>query len=452
VSLNHQLPTRYWAEYAWLGGDGAGTSSSVVIDVEGDRFGSVTVGVTTPPADATILAGLTMPGLANAHSHAFHRALRGRTHAGKGTFWTWRDRMYALAGRLDPDSYHALARATFAEMALAGVTCVGEFHYLHHDAGGARYADPNEMGHRLIEAAAEAGVRITLLDTLYLTSTVDGGELESTQKRFGDGSVESWAARVASLEDAGHAKIGAAAHSVRAVPKEALAELAEAVKGRQVHVHLSEQRAENRACRARYGCSPTELLHTAGLLGADTTAVHATHLSDEDRTLLGDTDTAVCFCPTTERDLADGIGSARALVDAGSPLCLGSDSHAVIDLFEEARAVELDERLRDERRGHFATDELLTAATAMGHASLGWLDAGVIAPGARADLVSVRLDSVRTAGFDPADAAAAAVFAASAADVRDVIVDGRAIVQDGHHCLIVDVPHALARSVEAVWG
>jgi len=452
VSLNHQLPTRYWAEYAWLGGASAGTSSGVLIDVEGDRFGSVTIGVATAPADATRLAGLTMPGLANAHSHAFHRALRGRTHAGKGTFWTWRDRMYALAGRLDPDSYHALARATFAEMALAGVTCVGEFHYLHHDAGGARYADPNEMGHRLIEAAAEAGIRITLLDTLYLTSTVDGAGLEGTQKRFGDGSVESWAARVASLEDADHATIGAAAHSVRAVPKEALAELAEVAKGRQVHVHLSEQRAENRACHARYGCSPTELLHTAGLLGADTTAVHATHLSDEDRTLLGDTDTAVCFCPTTERDLADGIGSARALVDAGSPLCLGSDSHAVIDLFEEARAVELDERLRDERRGHFATDELLTAATAAGHASLGWPDAGVIAPGSRADLVSVRLDSVRTAGFDPADAAAAAVFAASAADVRDVIVDGRAIVRDGHHCLIVDVQHALARSIEAVWG
>jgi len=452
VSLNHQLPIRYWAEYAWLGGDRAGTSSGVVIDVEGDRFGSVTVGVATPPADATRLAGLTVPGLANAHSHAFHRALRGRTHAGKGTFWTWRDRMYALSGRLDPDSYHALARATFAEMALAGVTCVGEFHYLHHDAGGARYADPNEMGHRLIEAAAEAGIRITLLDTLYLTSTVDGAGLEGSQKRFGDGSVESWAARVGSLEDAYHATIGAAAHSVRAVPKEALAELAEAAKGWQVHVHLSEQRAENRACHARYGCSPTELLHAAGLLGADTTAVHATHLSDEDRTLLGDTDTAVCLCPTTERDLADGIGSARALVDAGSPLCLGSDSHAIIDLFEEARAVELDERLRDERRGHFATDELLTAATAVGHASLGWPDAGVIAPGARADLVSVRLDSVRTAGFDPADAAAAAVFAAGAADVCDVIVDGRAIVQDGHHCLIVDVPHALARSIEAVWG
>ncbi len=443
--------TTYWAEFAWLGGKHPGTSSRVLIEVDDGRFGAITVGVEDPPADATRLPGLTLPGLANAHSHAFHRALRGRTHAGKGTFWTWRERMYALAGRLDPDSYHALARATFAEMALAGVTCVGEFHYLHHAPGGEPYADPNEMGHRLIEAAAEAGIRITLLDTVYLTSTVDGAPLEGTQRRFGDGSVESWASRVASLQEADHARIGAAAHSVRAVGREPLSDLAELATGRPTHLHLSEQRAENEACHAFYGCSPTELVHTAGLLGPHTTAVHATHLSDVDRALLGDTDTAVCFCPTTERDLADGIGSARALVDAGSPLCLGSDSHAVIDLFEEARAVELDERLRDERRGHFHTDELLVAATSAGHASLGWPDAGIIATGARADLVTVRLDSVRTAGFDPVTAAAAVVFGATAADVRDVVVDGQHVVEDGCHALIVDVGHALARSIEAVW-
>jgi formiminoglutamate deiminase len=310
--------------------------------------------------------------------------------------------MYDLASRLDPDTYHALARATFAEMALAGVTCVGEFHYLHHAPDGTPYADPNEMGHRLIAAAAEAGIRITLLDTLYLTSTVDGAPLSGPPVRFSDGDIDAWSARTEGLRDGGHARIGAAAHSVRAVPPDALSTLAYRTDGRPVHIHLSEQRAENEACQAVHGCTPTQLLDHHGLLGGWVTAIHATHLTDDDRTLLGDARVRVCFCPTTERDLADGIGGARALVDAGSPLCLGSDSHAVIDLIEEARAVELNERLRDERRGHFDADELLTAATAGGHAALGWSDAGALRIGARADLVSVRLDTVRTAGYDPA--------------------------------------------------
>jgi cytosine/adenosine deaminase-related metal-dependent hydrolase len=174
--------------------------------------------------------------------------------------------------------------------------------------------------------------------------------------------------------------------------------------------------------------------------------VHATHLTDLDRTELGDSDTAVCFCPTTERDLADGIGHARALVDAGSPLCLGSDSHAVVDLFEEARAVELHERLRTERRGHFTAEDLLSAVTVAGHAALGWPDAGTIAVGARADLVTVRLDTPRTAGADPGQV----VFAATAADVAHVVVDGRHVVRDGVHCVLPDVAGELAKAIGSV--
>ena len=450
----------YWAEYAWLGeGIGpapdtaaavaTGTARQVRIDVADGRIVSIAPGADAPP-DAIRLKGLTLPGLANTHSHAFHRALRGRTHAGRGTFWTWRERMYALASVLDPDSYHALARATFAEMALAGITCVGEFHYLHHAPGGKPYADPNEMGHRLISAAAEAGIRITLLDTLYLTSTVDGGPLEGPQLRFGDSDLDGWSARTDALVPPEHALIGAAAHSIRAVPAADLPVFAARVAELPTHVHLSEQRAENEACLARYGLTPTQVLDDAGLLGPNTTAVHATHPSDEDRTALGDRRTYVCFCPTTERDLADGIGPARSLVDAGSPLCLGSDSHAVIDLFEEARAVELNERLRDEHRGHFEVAELLAAATQTGHAAMGWPDAGVLTIGARADLVTVRLDTVRTAGHD--DPAAAVVFAATAGDVTDVVVDGRPIVHDGRHLLVPDVPGALNRAISGVWA
>ena len=389
---------------------------------------------------------MTLPGLANAHSHAFHRALRGRTQGGRGTFWTWREQMYTVAGALDPDTYHRLATAVYAEMALAGITCVGEFHYLHHGPGGTPYADPNAMGEALIAAAADAGIRITLLDTLYLTATVDGRPLDGVQRRFGDTGVDGWADRVARLRPRPHARIGAAAHSVRAVPAAALTEFAGHTEGVPPHIHLSEQRAENDACLAAHGRTPTQLLADRGLTGPSVTAVHATHLTDTDRTELGDSGTGVCFCPTTERDLADGIGHARALVDAGSPLSLGSDSHAVIDMFEEARGVEMHERLHTEHRGHFTAAELLTAAAATGHASLGWADAGGIAPGARADLVTVALSSPRTAGCAPE----AVLFAATAADVRHVVVDGRTVVRDGVHGTVPDTGAALTAALHAI--
>src|SRR6185369_17202089 len=238
--------TRFHAEYAWLSDAAhpARVESDVLIEVTDGRFTGVTPGVPvgSSAADGGIrLAGLTMPGLANAHSHAFHRALRGRTHARRGSFWTWRDLMYQVAGRLDPDSYYWLARAVYAEMALAGITAVGEFHYVHHTPDGTPYQDPNAMGHALIYAARDAGIRITLLDTLYLTSTVDGQPLTEPQRRFGDRDAEAWAARVGRIVAQPHARIGVAAHSVRAVPVPALKAVTEAGAGKPLHFHLSEQ-------------------------------------------------------------------------------------------------------------------------------------------------------------------------------------------------------------------
>ncbi|WFE42582.1 formimidoylglutamate deiminase [Micromonospora sp. WMMD998] len=445
--------TRWLAEYAWLP-DHAEPTPDVLIEATDGRLTAVTplTGGGPPAAgvevDATRLPGLTLPGLANTHSHAFHRALRGRTHAGRGDFWSWRDLMYAVAARLDPDSYLALARAAYAEMALAGITCVGEFHYLHHGPGGTPYDDPNAMSAALVEAAAHAGVRLTLLDTAYLTGSVDGAELVGPQRRFGDGDALRWAERVDAFDPAdGHVRRGAAVHSVRAVPAGQLATVAGWADrhGLPLHVHLSEQPAENDACRAVHGRTPTRLLAEHGVLGRHTTAVHATHPTAADVALLGDSGTGVCLCPTTERDLADGIGPARRIAEAGSPLSLGSDSHAVVDLFEEARAVELDERLRTRRRGHFGTAELLAAATVTGHAALGWGDAGRLAVDERADLVTVRLDSARTAGVPPVGV----FFAATAADVTQVVVDGRTVVADGRH-LTVDVPTELRDAIAAV--
>ena len=341
--------------------------------------------------------GLTLPGLANCHSHAFHRALRGRTQTERGSFWTWREQMYAVAAELTPDSYFELARETYAEMRATGITAVGEFHYLHHQPDGTPYDDPNEMGKALLAAADEAGIRIRLLDTCYLAAGF-GREPEGVQVRYSDGDAHAWAERLAAFDDP---RVGAAIHSVRAVPRDQLKVVVEAAEGLPLHVHLSEQVAENEACLAATGLTPTQLLAEAGALGPLTTAVHATHLTDDDIRLLGESHTNVCFCPTTERDLADGIGPARRLHDAGATLTLGSDSHAVIDLFEEMRAVEMHERLASQQRGHWSALELLAAATYDGHRSLGFDDAGRIAEGQRADLVAVDLDSVRTAGPAP---------------------------------------------------
>jgi len=436
---------RYWCENAWLGGERA--ESGVLLELDGERIADVSTVPVAPPG-ARRLAGLTIPGLANAHSHAFQRALRGRAQSGPGTFWTWREQMYRLAGTIDPDRYRALARATFAEMALAGVTVVGEFHYLHHAPGGAPYADPNEMGRAIIDAAAAAGLRLTLIDACYLRGGVDT-PLAGAQERFGDGDADEWAARASALEATSAARVGAAIHSVRAVAADEARTVAAWAEARDapLHGHLSEQQAENEACLAAYGMTPTALLDSAGALGARFTAVHATHVTADDIALLAGAEATCCICPTTERDLADGVGPARELAAAGATLALGSDSHAVIDLLEEARAVELDERLVTGERGRHRAAALLAAATEGGCRSVGWPEAGRIEVGALADLATISLDTPRTAGAD--DPLAAVVYAAGAADVRNVIVGGRTVVSEGRH-VDIDVASELGAAIAAV--
>ncbi|WP_344043562.1 formimidoylglutamate deiminase, partial [Nocardioides panacihumi] len=374
--------------------------------------------------DSARVPGLTLPGLANTHSHAFHRALRGRTQQGRGSFWTWRDQMYAVAGRLDPDTCFALARATYREMLSAGYTAVAEFHYVHHQPDGRPYDDPAAMSRALIAAAAEAGIRLTLLPTLYSSSGFGEPPLPY-QRRFVHERADELLALVDGLKDNDHTRIGVAAHSVRAVAPDQIEVLAAA--GRLLHVHLSEQRAENDGCRSAYAVTPTRLLADAGALGPLTTVVHATHLTDEDIALLGASGATVSMCPTTERDLGDGIGPARRLHHAGCPVTVGSDSQSVIDPFEELRAVELDERLATEARGHWTARELLDAGS--DHRALGFSDAGAIEVGRRADLVTIDTGSVRTAGTGGAEETA--VFAATAADVVQVVVDGRTVFRRG---------------------
>ncbi len=361
--------TDYWLEHAWLpSSSGGSVRSGVHVRIEDGRFTRVEPDQeATDVATAVRLAGLTIPGLANCHSHAFHRALRGHVQRGGGTFWTWREDMYGLARTLDPDSYRDLATAVFAEMAATGITSVGEFHYLHHQADGSPYGEPNAMGLALVEAARSAGVRIALLDTCYLTSGIGAGkEPQGVQLRFSDGNAAAWQERADELtaEDGGDVVVGAAIHSVRAVPLDDMRMVADWADRFEtpLHVHLSEQVAENEECLAAYGRTPTEVLAEVGALTDHTSAVHATHLTEADIARLGAAGTYACFCPTTERDLGDGIGPAPALIAAGSPLTLGSDSHAVVDLFEEMKAVEMDERLSAQARGHWQAGSLIRAA------------------------------------------------------------------------------------------
>jgi formiminoglutamate deiminase len=437
----------FHCEYAWLGGQGA--QRGVRVNVANGCITEVASDTEPLPEDYR-LPGLVLPGLINTHSHVFHRAIRGHTETGAADFWRWRDLMYRVAVRITPDQLYLLARATYAEMALAGITTVGEFHYLHHGPDGQPYDDPNTTAAALAAAANEAGIRLTLLDTCYLQADVDGAPLAGPQLRFGDGSWAHWADRIARLRDGPGVRIGAAIHSVRAVPRLALAPVAGVARERSLplHAHLSEQPAENAAALAAFGRTPTQLLAEAGAFDAATTVVHATHLTDADIRLLGSGATSVSLCVTTERDLADGVGPAPALAAAGCPLVVGTDGHMHIDLLAEARGVELDERLVSGRRGHFSPATLATMLTSAGAASLGW-DTGRIAVGALADLTAVALDTPRTAGARAGDPLAPVLFAAGAADVHTVVVGGEVVVGSGAH-RTVDVGPELDAAIRAV--
>ena len=439
--------TTYFAQWAWRGAEHA--VANVRITVSNGVINAVEDNATKQTGDVAV-SGVVMPGLVNAHSHAFHRALRGRTHGGTGDFWSWRTPMYEIANRLTPDSYRELATMTFAEMALSGITGVGEFHYIHHNTDGTKYKNPNEMGIAMVQAAQRAGIRIALLDVAYLHAALDKPEPLAEQKRFSDGNIDAWLDRVDALGEGGEGwTVGMAPHSVRAVHPRELEEVVANRHGKVVHLHVSEQPAENAACVAATGMTPTQVLDNVGLLGPHMTAVHATHLTATDIALIGKSRTCVCLCPTTERDLADGVGPAAALRDAGASLSIGTDSNAFIDMFEETRAIETDERLVTGKRGLHTPSSLLAAATSIGAKSLGWEQHG-IQVGALADFIALSLDSVRLASFDAANGAAHIVHSAAPSDVRDVWVGGKQIVSDFQHTQVGDVVSGLRNAIAAV--
>jgi formimidoylglutamate deiminase len=410
----------------------------------------VAVGAPAPGAERVRLPGkAVLPGLVSAHSHSFQRAIRGRTqvrHPGRSDFWSWRQAMYQAAALLDPEGVRAVARMAFHEMARAGITAVGEFHYLSREASGRPYDDPELLAKEVIGAAREVGIRIALLRTAYARGGA-GLAAAPEQLRFVDGSADEVVESLLRLEeftksDAG-TTLGVAPHSVRACPAGWIGTLASEAtrRGWPLHVHVSEQPAEVEQCRAEHGLTPVELLERLGALGPATTAVHAIHLTPGDIEALGRTGTTVCACPTTERDLGDGVVPADELLRAGAGLALGTDSNVQIDLLEEARALEGNLRLVRRERGLLApaggegrldalASRLYGFASRGGMRSLG-LPGGTLAPGEPADFLSVDLEDPSIAGASSGDLLPAVVFSAARAAVRDVVVGGAAIVTDG---------------------
>jgi formiminoglutamate deiminase len=399
------------AEQAWLGH----RAEDVLFEVENGRIRAVEEG-TPAPAGAVVLKGWTIPGLANVHSHAFQRLLRGEIESGGGDFWEWRAEMYRFT-EWDPADYFKHARFVFREMLEAGITAVGEFHYLHSHG--------NELGEALIDAAREEGIRITLIDACYLRGGLDGRPLEAEQLGFSDGDADRWARRMDQLRDADGVRIAAAIHSVRAVDSESMRIVATYSRTRRIplHIHLAEQAGEVEECMKYEFCTPTELLEREGILGPDLTAIHAINVNEHDIELLGQNGVGVCACPTTERDLGDRVGPIRALVDAGCSLSVGSDSNAVTDILEEARALELDQRRAAGTRVVHQPEDLLRAATADGMRALGW-DAGELSPGMLADFVTLDQPGGLWRELNPAYL----VYGFSACDVTNVVVGGKTVV------------------------
>jgi formimidoylglutamate deiminase len=412
-----------------------------------------------------------LPGLVNCHSHSFQRVIRARTEyrtkAVKDTFWTWREAMYHAALRLSPEDIYIAARMAFLEMALSGITAVGEFHYLHHAADGTPYEDRNLLAKQILRAADEIGVKIALLRTAYVRAGWRK-EPESGQARFITPQAQDFiadtdalAAFVQRQSRAGRAWLGVAPHSVRAVPREYLLEVADYARARRfpIHMHVAEQPAEVEACLGEYAARPVEFLDQNGILGPTLTAVHAVHINEDEIARLARHKVTICACPTTERNLGDGILAADALLAAGIDICLGSDSNIQIDSLEDARQLEYNLRLSKRERAILSPEPereslarcLFKTATETGAASIG-AAGGNLEVGRTADFFTVDLNDVSIAGADGESLLSHIVFALERTAIRGVFVDGEPVIEEGHHAREEQIIQEFAELQRRLWG
>jgi formimidoylglutamate deiminase len=415
-----------------------------------------------------------LPGLINGHSHAFQRVIRGRTEYrtanDKDSFWTWREMMYRAALRLTPEDVYDASRMAFLEMALTGITSVGEFHYLHHAPDGSTYDDPNLMAKEVVRAAIDVGLRIALLRVAYARSGFET-EMNPQQVRFIENdpavylkNLEQLGKDLGELDGTGRmAWTGVAPHSVRAVPLDYLKEVIGVANSKQlpVHMHVAEQPAEVSACIAEYGRSPVSLLATEGLLSERFTGVHVIHVTPKAMRMLADARAMVCACPTTERNLGDGTVPADGFFSHGVRVSLGTDSHVEIDLLEDARELEYHLRLQRTERAVLTSAEdkgrsalaarLFDCATINGAESIN-APGGNLEPGRPADFFTVDLDDPSIAGASSDDLLSAIVFSLSKTAIRDVVVGGKRIVEDGRHAQQEDIVARFRALQKKLWG
>ncbi len=432
---------------AILGPRGVERDRSIEIDAEG-RIAAI------GPASGPYDGFLALPGLPNAHSHAFQRALSGFGEAARGSdsFWTWRDAMYRLAGALDPDGLFHIARLAFLEMLRAGFTSVVEFHYLHHGREGERGP---EMADAVSRAASEAGIPLVLLPVYYRRADFESSEPDSGQIRFAHGSVEEFLGLVERLP----AAAGVAPHSLRAVPPGELEELVSGADrligpGCPLHIHVSEQEREVERCRAAHGRTPIELLAEHVELGPRWGLVHATHATADERKLVRAAGATVVLCPLTEAYLGDGLFEASEHFEAGGGAAIGSDSNVRIDAIEEVRMLEYGQRLRDRRRARLATGDGLAVPVwsrlAAAGARASGLAAGAIEPGRRADLVVLDEESRALAGHEPETALDAWLVGGDASAIAAVWVAGERRVDHGSAAGLEEARAAFAETVRRV--
>ncbi|GAA0708992.1 formimidoylglutamate deiminase [Dokdonella soli] len=445
--------SQHFADHAWLP---HGFAADVRIDVDRGRHlpgALLAVEAGAPRANSAYLGRYVVPGMPNLHSHAFQRAMAGlaeRRGEGEDSFWSWREVMYAFAGRIGPDDLRAIAAQLYVEMLKAGYTQVCEFHYLHHQPDGKPYADPAAMSLALVEAAHEAGIGLTLLPTLYMTGGFDGRPLTERQRRFGhdvDGYL--WLVEQLRALEAPMVRVGIALHSLRAVPEDALRAVLDTDIARSgpIHIHIAEQIGEVQDCLAIRNARPVEWLLDHAAVDFRWCLVHATHMTETETRRLAATGAVAGLCPTTEANLGDGLFPLKAYLDAGGAIGIGSDSHISVSPVEELRWLEYGQRLITRHRNVSAnatmpsTGEMLFARALAGGAQAAGAAVGRLegvgpessSHGSRADLVVLDDASPLLAGRDPAHVVDTWLFAGNTNLVRDVMVAGDWVVRDGRH-------------------
>ncbi len=406
------------------------------------------------PAGAVALPGPVLPGMVNVHSHAFQRLMAGLAERPGGgaedSFWTWRERMYALVSALTPEQVHAIARSLYVHMLEAGYTAVAEFHYLHRDADGRPYADPAEMSLQVLAAAASAGLPITLLPTLYCHGGFGGQPLAPAQRRFSMDDEQALALldRL-DRQTREHQRVGVAFHSLRAVDGARMRRVLDALPGdRPIHIHAAEQQREVDDCLAHHARRPVaHLLDTVGL-DARWCLVHATHMSPDETARMARSGACAGLCPSTEASLGDGLFPAPEFVAAGGRFAIGSDSHVSVSPLEELRWLEYGQRLRTQRRNRLhdggEVGTFLYGEAATGGARAAAQPTGALEVGRRADFVVLDGGQPMLAGCAPEQIASRWLFAGEQAWVGEVWVAGRRAVAGGRHPLHDETSRELA--------